>query len=162
VYTSLTGGGSMLEQSEVGISSLMDTWLLLRVVESSNERNRLLYILKSRGMAHSNQMREFQLTDDGIRLLDVYVGPGQVLTGSARLVQEAKDQAKAALDMQASDRKQRELERERIRVRGEAEAIAKRLADIGEEIKMVKKSDAVRRQFLTRERRDLSLARKAD
>jgi circadian clock protein KaiC len=162
VYTSLTGGGSMLEQSKVGISSLMDTWLLLRVVESSNERNRLLYILKSRGMAHSNQMREFQLTDDGIMLLDVYVGPGQVLTGSARLVQEAKDQAREALDMQASDRKQRELERERIRVRGEAEAIAKRLADIGEEIKMVKKSDAVRRQFLARERRDLSLARKAD
>ncbi len=71
VYTSLTVGGIAFEQSEVGISSLMDTWLLVRMVESGNERNRLLYILKSRGMAHSNQIRGFQLTDDGIQLADV-------------------------------------------------------------------------------------------
>lgn len=162
VYTSLTVGAGMLEQTEVGISSLMDTWLLLRIVESSNERNRLLYVLKSRGMAHSNQMREFQLTDNGIRLLDVYVGTGQVLTGSARLVQEAKDQTRAVLDMQASGRKQRELEREQIRLRGEAEAIAKRVANIGAEIRIVKKSDADRRRILTLERRELGRARKAD
>ena len=84
-----------LEQSEVGISSLMDTWLLLRMIETAGERNRLLYVLKSRGMAHSNQMREFLLTDEGIELLDVYIGPGTVLTGSARLVQEAQEQVQA-------------------------------------------------------------------
>lgn len=83
VFTSLTAGGHNLEQTEVGISSLMDTWLLLRMVESNGERNRLLYILKSRGMAHSNQVREFRLTDDGIELLDVHVGPGGVRTGAA-------------------------------------------------------------------------------
>ncbi len=77
----LTEGGSALEQSEVGIGSLMDTWLLLRAVESANERNRILYVLKSRGMAHSNQMCEFLLTDRGIQLVDVYAGPGTVLTG---------------------------------------------------------------------------------
>ncbi len=82
---------SDLEQSEVGISSLMDTWLLVRMLETGGERNRLLYVLKSRGMAHSNQMREFRLSDRGIELLDVYVGPGEVLTGSARLVQESRD-----------------------------------------------------------------------
>jgi len=74
----------------MSISSLIDTWLLLRDIEIGGERNRGLYILKSRGMAHSNQIREFILTDNGIQLLDVYVGPEGVLTGSARLSQEAK------------------------------------------------------------------------
>ena len=93
VFTSLTSGGSIAEQSEVGVSSLMDTWLLLRNIESGGERNRLMFILKSRGMAHSNQVREFLLTDTGIHFKDPYIGSGVVLTGSARMVQEAQDQA---------------------------------------------------------------------
>ena len=79
------------ERSTVGISSLVDTWLLLRNVESNGERNRLLYVLKSRGSAHSNQVREFVLTDHGAELVDVYVGPAGVVTGSARVVQEARE-----------------------------------------------------------------------
>jgi len=79
------------EHTELGISSMMDTWLLLRTVETSWERNRLLYILKSRGMWHSNQVREFVLTRTGVQIKDVYVGPGTVLTGSARVAQEAQD-----------------------------------------------------------------------
>ena len=75
LFTSLTSAGECLEQTEVGISSLMDTWLLLRDIEVDGERNRGLYILKSRGMAHSNQIREFLLTDHGVELLDVYLGP---------------------------------------------------------------------------------------
>ena len=91
IYTSLTGGASAPEQSEVGISSLMDAWLLVKILESDGERNRLIYILKSRGMAHSNQVREFVLlSDNGINLLDVYVGPSGVLRGSARLAQESR------------------------------------------------------------------------
>ncbi|MEN6496262.1 MAG: circadian clock protein KaiC, partial [Thermoguttaceae bacterium] len=82
--TSLTEGGTV-EQTEVGISSLIDTWILLRNIESSGERNRGLYLIKSRGMAHSNQVREYRLTDHGFEVLDVYVGSGGVLTGSARL-----------------------------------------------------------------------------
>ena len=78
---------------EVGISSLIDTWLLLRDIELGGERNRGLYVLKSRGMAHSNQIREFLLTADGVELRDVYVGPEGVLTGSMRLAQEAREQA---------------------------------------------------------------------
>ncbi len=70
VFTSLTGDCSAIEQSEVGISSLMDTWILLRNLEINCDRNRLLYILKSRGMAHSSQVRQFLLTDDGIKMLD--------------------------------------------------------------------------------------------
>ncbi len=162
IYTSLTEGGSAMEQSEVGISSLMDTWLLLRMIESSNERNRLLYVLKSRGMGHSNQMREFQLSDDGINLLDVYVGPGQVLTGSARLVQEAKDQAQGAVDQQAADRKQRELEQEQASLRAQAEAIEHRLAGIGSELEITRQHEAQRRQMTEQERQELAQARKAD
>jgi hypothetical protein len=80
IFTSLTAAGA-LEASEV--SSLMDTWLLLKNIEVGGERNRALYVLKSRGMEHSNQIREFVLTDDGLRLLDIYLGPEGVLTGSA-------------------------------------------------------------------------------
>ena len=82
LFTSLTHGGDALEQSQAGISSLIDTWLLLRDIELGGERNRGMYVLKSRGMAHSNQIREFLLTDHGIELKDVYVGPEGVLTGS--------------------------------------------------------------------------------
>ncbi len=101
LFTSLTEGGGPVEQTEVGVSSLMDTWLLLRNVESGAERNRLLFILKSRGMAHSNQVREFILPDKGIQLKDVYIGPGAVLTGAARLVQEARDKAQAVSEQRS-------------------------------------------------------------
>ena len=95
VFVSLTGGGKDLEKTTVGISSLTDTWILLRDVELNGERNRCLYVLKSRGMAHSNQLREFTMSRDGIRLVPAYVGSGGVLTGSARLSQEAKERGDA-------------------------------------------------------------------
>jgi circadian clock protein KaiC len=110
-FTSLTEGGSALEQSEVGISSLMDTWILLRSIETNGERNRGIWVLKSRGMAHSNQIREFVFTDRGIELLDVYIGAEGVLTGTARAAQEAKEEADALLRRQELEVKQRNLER---------------------------------------------------
>ena len=82
-------------RAKSGISSLIDTWLLLRDIELGGERNRGMYVLKSRGMAHSNQIREFLLTDHGVELKDVYIGPEGVLTGSLRLAQEAREQAAA-------------------------------------------------------------------
>lgn len=108
-FTSLTEGGSALEQSEVGISSLMDTWILLRHIESNGERNRGIWVLKSRGMAHSNQVREFVFTDHGIDLVDVYLGSAGVLTGTARAAQEAQEKAEALLRRQDLERKQRNL-----------------------------------------------------
>ena len=101
------------ELTDMAISSLIDTWLLLRDIEIGGERNRGLYILKSRGMDHSNQIREFILTDHGIELLDVYVGPEGVLTGSARLSQEAKNDAEQLLRQQEIERKQSEIELKR-------------------------------------------------
>ena len=103
-----------MEITDVSISSLIDTWLLLRDIEIGGERNSGLYVLKSRGMAHSNQIREFKLSDNGIELLDVYVGPEGVLTGSARLSQEAKDEAEQIKRInRKSRRKQFGLERKR-------------------------------------------------
>ncbi len=112
-FTSLTVGGAHLEQPEEGISSLIDTWLLLRDIEADGERNRLLHILKSRGMDHSNQVRELLLTDRGIELVDVYIGQGGVLTGAARAGQEARDKAALVAGRQETERKKRELERKR-------------------------------------------------
>jgi circadian clock protein KaiC len=112
-FTSLTPAGGNLEESDVYISSLIDTWLLLRDIEIGGERNRGLYVLKSRGMAHSNQIREFRLTDRGIELLNVYVGADGVLTGSARLSQETKDNAAQLLRHQEIQSKQFGLLRKR-------------------------------------------------
>jgi len=111
--TSLTSIESNIETTDIYVSSLIDTWLLLRDIEIGGERNRALYVLKSRGMAHSNQIREFRLTDHGIELLDVYVGAEGVLTGSARLSQETKDDADRLLRQQEILRKQFDLERKR-------------------------------------------------
>ena len=112
-FASLTNSGESQELTDMAISSLIDTWLLLRDIEIGGERNRGLYILKSRGMAHSNQIREFILTNHGIELLDVYVGPEGVLTGSARLSQEAKNDAEQLLRKQEIERNQYGLELKR-------------------------------------------------
>ncbi|HTP17722.1 MAG TPA: circadian clock protein KaiC [Streptosporangiaceae bacterium] len=124
MLTTLAGAD---ESSMVGVSSLVDSWLLVRNVESNGERNRLLFVLKSRGTAHSNQVREFVLTDHGVELVDVYVGPAGVVTGSARLVLEAQERG-------ANFRQGQELARRRRELRGgivEAEA---RLAVLQDEL----------------------------
>jgi circadian clock protein KaiC len=91
----------------------MDTWLVLRDIELGGERNRGLHILKSRGMAHSNRVREFLLTSHGVELKDVYVGPEGVLTGSMRLAQEARHEAATLNRQQETERRQRDLKRKR-------------------------------------------------
>jgi circadian clock protein KaiC len=113
VFTSLTLAGGSLEANEADVSSLMDTWLLLKTIEVGGERNRAIYVLKSRGMEHSNQIREFVLTNDGLRLLDVYLGPEGVLTGSARVTQEGREKAAGTSRQQQLDGRGRELERKR-------------------------------------------------
>src|SRR5664280_454267 len=113
LFTSLTSGESALENSDVGISSLIDTWLLLRDIELNGERNRGMYVLKSRGMANSNQIREFILTNHGVELRDVYIGASGVLTGSARVAQEALENAEVLVRKDDIERKKRELERKR-------------------------------------------------
>jgi circadian clock protein KaiC len=113
LMTSLTNGSSVEEQTDVRISSLVDTWLMLRDLESGGERNRGLYILKARGVAHSNQIREFLMTDHGVQLRAVYLGEAGLLTGSARVTQEAKDETAALMARQEIERKQLLLARKR-------------------------------------------------
>jgi circadian clock protein KaiC len=111
--TDLTPGNSTGEYTEVRISSLMDTWICLSYAHAGGERNRSLSILKSRGMGHSNQLREVLITDHGVDLKDVYLGPGGVPMGSARSAQEAVNKAEELARKQDTDRKRRELERKR-------------------------------------------------
>ncbi len=111
--TDLTRYEGSLEHTSEEISSLIDTWLLLRDIELNGERNRGLYILKSRGMAHSNQIQEFLLTDQGIDLIDIYTGAGEVLTGSARAAQEAGEKASDLARQREVERRLRAQERKK-------------------------------------------------
>jgi circadian clock protein KaiC len=132
-FTNLTSGGRPWESTDVGISSLIDTWMLVRDIESGGERNRGLYVLKSRGMKHSNQIREFVITPEGIQLEDVYIGPEGVLTGSLRTAQEARERAEAMRLQDEIDAKQREVARLRAaldaRTQYQAETARRRGAD---------------------------------
>ena len=124
VFTSLTDGDEVVStaaESLLSVSSLMDTWLLLRNVEFTGERNRTIFVQKSRGMAHSNQVREFVLSDHGIDLVDVYLGGNRLLTGSARVAQEAQERAAATLRAEDHQRKLRQLD-------GKRKAIAAQIA----------------------------------
>jgi circadian clock protein KaiC len=133
MFTSLTAGGADPDQTEVGISSLMDTWLLVRNLESHGERNRGLYVLKSRGMAHSNQVREFVLSDKGIDLLDVYLGAGGFLTGSARVAQQAREEAERLNQRQVAARQKRDSIRKRKALEAQINALKAELAAHAEE-----------------------------
>lgn len=113
LFTSLTTARNEIEDSEVGVSSLMDAWILVKNIESNGERNRGLYVLKARGIAHSNQVREFLLTSNGIELVDAYVGFEGMLMGSARSSQIARETAAEIERRHVAERKERELRRKR-------------------------------------------------
>ena len=113
LFTSLTQAGHALQQSEAAMSSLMDSWLLLQDFEGNGERNRVLYVLKARGMAHSNQIREFLISDRGVDLVDAYIGASGVLTGSARVAQGALEKAVVLANQQEAATLKREVERKR-------------------------------------------------
>ncbi len=106
---------TMLDQGEdvstVALSAMVDTWLQLRNTETNGERNRLLFVLKSRGTAHSNQVREFVLTDHGVELVDVYVGAAGVLAGAARVTQQAVKREEELRIAEELARRRRELNR---------------------------------------------------
>jgi circadian clock protein KaiC len=162
LFTSLTEDAAHAEDSEVGVSSLMDTWILLRNLEYNGERNRGLYVLKSRGMAHSNQIREYILTDHGVELVDVYTGPGGVLAGTARVVQEAREKADALRRQEEIERRERELERKRAaleaRLRAEREEFAAQEQEALKEIAELRLNEAT----MARGRLDAAQLRGAD
>jgi len=162
MFTSLTSGDPSVEQSEVGVSSLMDSWLLLRNIEFGSERNRCLYILKSRGMEHSNQVREFVLSRKGIGLIDVYTGAGTVFTGSARIAQEAREKAEAAARKSQFARQSREFERERVAIEAQIAALRAGLENKREELEHSIAEESRRDQFTLQSRAALARNRMAD
>jgi len=123
--TNLTSGGESIEKTDVEISSIVDTWLFVRAIELGGERNRALYVLKSRGMAHSNQLREFLLTPHGIDLLDVYVGPEGVLTGRLASRRRRGRRQTLCFGQQESERRERERMRKREALEARITALRK-------------------------------------
>jgi circadian clock protein KaiC len=162
LFTSLTSAESNLESSDVGISSLIDTWLLLRDIELNGERNRGMYVLKSRGMANSNQIREFILTDHGVELREVYVGTSGVLTGSARIAQEAFENAELLTRKQDIERKKREIERKRKALEAQISSLhANFELEESEAVKVIEtEQDMIKK--LEQDRLEMALSRKAD
>jgi circadian clock protein KaiC len=162
LFTSLTQCGHALQQSEMAMSSLMDSWLLLQDYEGNGERNRVLYVLKARGMAHSNQIREFLISDRGIDLVDAYIGPSGVLTGSARAAQTAREKAEALASQQEGARRKRELERKRAALERQISGLRSEHEASAEELRRIDEQVGTQTRLLTTERTELGRLRQAD
>jgi len=161
MFTNLTRETD-LERTEAEVSSIMDTWILLRDIEIGGERNRGIYVLKSRGMAHSNQIREFLLTSKGVDIVDVYTGPAGVLTGSARLSQETLEKAAEESRIEEIERLQRDLERKRKFMEAQAVALQVEFETKEEEIKQQLNQDKRQEKVLSENRQKMAHSRKAE
>jgi circadian clock protein KaiC len=162
LFTSLTQSGHALQQSEASMSSLMDSWLLLQDFEGNGERNRVLYVLKARGMAHSNQIREFLISNRGIDLVDAYIGPSGVLTGAARVAQTAREKAEALAGQQEAARRQRELKRKRAALEQQISGLRSEHEASAEELRQIDEQVGTQTRLLTTERTELGRLRQAD
>jgi circadian clock protein KaiC len=161
LFTSLTTGNDAREATSAGVSSLMDTWLLLRDLEFNGERNRAIYVLKARGIRHSNQVREFILTNRGVNLVDVYVGSSGVLTGSASVAQESREAAERQLTEQANRKRIRDLVRKRKLLENQIAALRAEFEGEGEEIARLASEDQLRQQALLADRNAMAASRYA-
>jgi circadian clock protein KaiC len=162
LFTSLTQEGSALQQSEIAISSLMDSWLLLQNIESDGERNRGLYVLKSRGMAHSNQIREFVMSQQGVDLVDAYIGPGGLLVGAARAAQSAREKAAALASQQEGMRLRSTLERKHTAVERQIAALRSEYEAEEQEAQRADEQAVTRTHVLTTDRAEQGRLRQAD
>ena len=121
IFTTLRSDGSLVQDDDLGVSSLMDAWIKLQNLEANGERTRTLYVIKARGMSHSNQIREFLMSSGGIRLVDAYIGPAGVLTGTARLIQDAQEKAVSELRRRETERNLRDVARRRSAIERQIE-----------------------------------------
>jgi circadian clock protein KaiC len=162
LFTSLTHGGHALQQSEIAMSSLMDSWLLLQDFEGNGERNRVLYVLKARGMAHSNQVREFLISNRGIDLVDAYIGPSGVLTGTSRVAQAVREKAEALASRQEAGCRKRELERKHATLEQQIAGLRSEYESEEMELRRIEEQVGTRTRVLTAERTELARLRHAD
>ena len=162
LFTSLTQGGNALAQSEAAMSSLMDSWVLLQDFEGNGERNRVLYVLKARGMAHSNQIREFLISDRGIDVVDAYIGASGVLTGSARAAQGALEKAAVLASQQEAAQLKREVERKRSALERQIGGLRADYETEAAELRRIAEQVGTSTLMLTTERTASGVLRQAD
>ncbi len=162
LFTSLTPGGQAPQQSEAIMSSLMDAWLLLQDFEGNGERNRVLYVLKARGMAHSNQVREFLISNHGIDVVDAYIGASGVLTGSARVAQGDLEKAAVLTSQQEAARLKREVERKRGSLERQISSLRSEYETEAAELRRIAEQVGTSTLMLTTERAASGRLRQAD
>lgn len=148
MFTALTLNNVVNEQTDEGVSSLVDAWLQIRDIENNGERNRGLYIMKSRGMKHSNQIREFVITDKGLDLVDVFLTEEGVLTGSAREARILLEQTGEVIYEQAIGRKDRELIRKRKVLESKIDGLRSEYESAEEELNKVYVEEALKKQIM--------------
>jgi circadian clock protein KaiC len=162
LFTTLShSGGDTFEGSDIGVSSVVDTWLLVRDMELNGERNRGLYVLKSRGMSHSNQIREFLITDDGIRIVPAYLGMEGALTGSARVAQEAAQRARAVEREEEIERRRKHFARRRTALEAQMAALQAELETERLDLEHAVLEDAARTDQRSRDRAEMARSRHA-
>ena len=162
LFTSLTQGGHSLQQSEAAMSSLMDAWVLLQDFEGNGERNRVLYVLKARGMKHSNQIREFLISDRGIDVVDAYIGVSGVLTGSARVAQGDLEKAAVLASQQEAAQLKREVERKRAALERQISGLRADYETEALELRRIAEQVGTRTSVLGTERTASGILRQAD
>ncbi|OQP64080.1 KaiC 1 [Niastella vici] len=156
LFTALTHDKENLPQTDEGISSLVDAWVQVRDMENNGERNRGIYIMKSRGMGHSNQVREFVITSKGLELIDVYLGPDGILIGSAREAQELQEYTGAAIRSNAANRKNREIERKRLVLEAKIASLKEEFESVQEELNKTFVEDDLKKEIMEKNRQQLT------
>lgn len=160
MFTALSLNNIVNEQTDEGVSSLVDAWILIRDIESNGERNKGLYIMKSRGMAHSNQVREFVITEKGLELVDVFIGPEGVLTGSARVEQILLEKTGTVLQSHALTRKDREILRKRTVLEAKIASLKSEFESAEEELNKVYVEEEIRKAVLNDNRKKITELRR--
>ncbi|MDQ6812767.1 MAG: circadian clock protein KaiC [Bacteroidota bacterium] len=155
MFTALTLTTVVNEQTDEGVSSLVDAWLLVRDIEFNGERNRGMYIMKSRGMRHSNQVREFVISDEGLSLVDVYLGPDGVLTGSAREAQQLLEATGEVLKTHAVTRKDKEIERKRTVLQSKIESLKEEFESVTEALNKSYIEEDLRKEVMEKNREQI-------
>ncbi|WP_461453297.1 circadian clock protein KaiC [Mucilaginibacter sp.] len=156
MFTALTLNTIISDQTDEGVSSLVDAWLMVRDIEYNGERNRGMYIMKSRGMKHSNQVREFVITDKGLDLVDVYLGPDGVLTGSAREAQILHEQTGEVLRDYAFGRKDREISRKRKVLEAKISSLQTEFESVEEELNKISQEEELIKQVTDKTRNEIT------
>ncbi|MES2278421.1 MAG: circadian clock protein KaiC [Bacteroidota bacterium] len=160
MFTALSLNTIVNEQTDEGVSSLVDAWLLVRDIEFNGERNRGMYVMKSRGMKHSNQVREFIITDNGLNLVDVYLGPDGVLTGSAREAEQLKENTGKVLHDYALDRKDREIMRKRKVLESKIAGLQTEFESVEEELNKIYHEEELRKDVIDKNRKEIMKMRR--